>query len=449
MSPAAYPMVVMNARLVFLTEIAMLGISLATFTPAMAQAPANGDAFGRESLSAGLVVPETQRHASPEPRHPFDQSAHVVRQLNGEKRPIVRSAEIQWISKPWTAEGSSIPYLAYMSEKDRVLMLMGCQKAAFSAIVTSDDHGKTWSPRRWMSVDAAGQPNINGALALTYLGEGKLVAFSADSRLRWLSPDYGQTWERSASTVPGEVAYLWDPFLVVESPGGKGPRLVQTCWRPTGVPDGSAAGPHYQGYARSSLDMGQTWTDEIKVPRWLGVNEVALIRARNGDWVAACRTDNPKQYAHLTSDHYCGLGVSISKDQGQTWSDVKILYEWGRHHPSMVLMPDGSIVMSYVVRLGYPNTVDGYPCYGVEAVVSRDHGQTWDLPHRYVLATWSGSIRVGQPNAWFCTVQSTSSVSLPDGTILTAFGTGFSNTSQSTWCKLDVALVRWRATGDL
>jgi hypothetical protein len=438
----------MKARLAFFTfsyGIALLAISLAVSAPAVAQDPANGDVLGRESVSASFDALEKQQS---KPRHPFDQPRHVVYQLNGEKGPIVQQAEMHWISKPWTAEGASVPFMVFMPEKNRVLMLMGCQKAAFSAIVTSDDYGKMWSPRRWLSVDSAGQPNANGALSLTYLGQGRLAAFSADSKLRWLSSDYGQTWARSVSTVPGGAAYIWDPFLVVESPGDKIPRLVQTCWRPTGVADGSPAGPHYQCYTRSSLDAGQTWTGEIKVPQWLGVNETAILRASNGDWVAACRTDNPKQFAHLTSDHYCGLGVSISQDQGRTWSDVKILYEWGRHHPSMILLPDGTIVMSYVVRLGYPRTAEGFPQYGVEAVTSRDHGRTWDLQHRYVLAMWAGNMKDGQPNAWFCTVQSTSSVSLPDGTILTAFGTGFSNTSQSTWCKLDIALVRWRMMGD-
>jgi hypothetical protein len=323
-------------------------------------------------------------------------------------------------------------------------MVVGCRMVQFSAIVTSDDHGKTWSPRRWMRVDNSGQPNANGAFSLTYLGQGKLVAFCADSTFRWISSDYGQTWEGSASKIPGKVAYLWDPMLAVQNPDDKATRLVQACWRPTGVPDGSDAGPHYQAYTRSSRDLGQTWTDEVKVPQWIGVSETNMIVAKNGDWVAACRTDNPKPYAREMSDHYCGLGVSISKDQGRTWSKVKILYEWGRHHPSMVVLPDGRIVMSYVVRLGYPQTAEGYPQFGVEAVVSSDNAQTWELQHRYVLATWAGTMKHGQPNAWFCTVQSTSSVVVPDGTILTAFGTGFNNTPEAKSITLDVAVVNWR-----
>ena len=226
--------------------------------------------------------------------------------------------------------------------------------------------------------------------------------------------------------------------------GAKGQiaRVVQGCWTPTGVPWGSPDGYYSQAYFRASADEGQTWSEAVKVPQWQGVNEVSMIVARNGDWVAACRTDYPQRFARHQFDHYGGLGVSISKDQGRTWSDLKRLYEWGRHHPSMVLLPGGKILMTYVVRLGYPNNALGFPQFGVEAVISRDHGKTWDINHRYVLATWSGNLK--DERSWFCSVQSTSTVLLPDNTLLTAFGTGFSNDAYANRCKMDVALVKWR-----
>jgi hypothetical protein len=39
--------------------------------------------------------------------------------------------------------------------------------------------------------------------------------------------------------------------------------------------------------------------------------------------------------------------------------------------------------------------------------------------------------------------QTTSTVRLPDGSLLTAFGTGFRNESTQPLCKMDVGLVRW------
>lgn len=122
-------------------------------------------------------------------------------------------------------------------------------------------------------------------------------------------------------------------------------------------------------------------------------------------------------------DSYGGLATSFSTDNGHTWSPLNWLYHWGRHHPCMVIMPNGDIVMSHIVRAGYTDAEDGFLQFGIEALVSRDHGRTWDLDHKYVLATWKGNRN--DSNWWWPNPQSTASVLLPDGWILTAFGTGF------------------------
>ena len=201
-------------------------------------------------------------------------------------------------------------------------------------------------------------------------------------------------------------------------------------------PDG-----HFQGYVRFSTDEGRTWNHEIKVPELYAVNEAALVRARNGDIVAACRTDNPQRFKNEI-DHYGGLGVSLSKDNGSTWSKRNMLFEFGRHHPSMVLLPNGDLVMTYVVRKGYVATPDGFPRFGIEAVVSHDQGQTWDLDHGYLLHAWVG--RRKGPNAWWPSSQATSTILLPAGSLLTAFGSGYRSESGPENRPRDVGLVLWR-----
>ena len=373
--------------------------------------------------------------------HPFDQTNHFVLQLQGENKPNKLPAEIQWISQPWNGENAQMPYLVYLPQKDRLLLLVQCGQPIHSAIITSDDHGRTWSQRHWLSLDAAGHPSGVG-LGLTHLGGGRLLAFPEDLKTLWSSSDYGNSWTQSPAPAAAAERYSWDPVLVAPGAHNQPPRLVQAVWAPTGVPWGSDAAPYSQAYLRTSADDAKTWSAAAKVPPWLGVNEVSLIVAGNGDWIAACRTDYPKRFAHLQFDHYGGLAISVSKDQGKTWSVLKPLFEWGRHHPSLVLLPDKRLLMTYVVRLGYPNNPQGLPQFGVEAIISSDNGQTWDFNHRYVLAVWSGNLK--DERSWFCSVQSTSTVQLPDGTLLTAFGTGFSNTPTATKCKMDVGLVKWR-----
>lgn len=170
-----------------------------------------------------------------------------------------------------------------------------------------------------------------------------------------------------------------------------------------------------------------------------------LARAANGDIVAATRTSNRTGYieAHGTNmpnakkvaydkwrvgtgfDFYCGFGVHISKDNGHTWSPINQLYMHGCFHASPVLMPNNDLVMPHVVRMGYDDTPEGLPQYGIEAVVSHNHGQTWKLDRRYVLDKWRGEwadrpgglVKLMAPNE-------TNTVLLPDGSLITSFERG-------------------------
>ena len=49
-------------------------------------------------------------------------------------------------------------------------------------------------------------------------------------------------------------------------------------------------------------------------------------------------------------------------------------------------------------------------------------------------------------NSWWGLSQTTFTIQLPGGTLLTAFGTGFRNKSAQPLCKMDVGLVRWRVS---
>jgi hypothetical protein len=121
---------------------------------------------------------------------------------------------------------------------------------------------------------------------------------------------------------------------------------------------------------------------------------------------------------------------------------MQVLYELGRHHPSMVLLPDGRIVMTYGARKGNPKTSDGFIQFSIEAVVSRDHGQSWDLDHRHILHRWPATFQ--SATAWRASCQCTSSVLLPTGSILTAFGTGY-RIHPSNPGPRDVGLIQWQA----
>lgn len=368
---------------------------------------------------------------------------HTVQQLG---ETVSLPAELFWVNETWNGENTQMPYLAYLPDKKRLLLLVECRQPIVTAFITSDDFSQTWGERKWLSTDSAGKPNA-AAVGLTYLGNGQLLAYPENVATgQWRSLDYGETWTKAAVQDTVNERNVWDPLLVVPDSQTSVKKLVEASYRPTDKPRGSPARDHSQAYLRSSTDEGRTWSSEVKVPQWLGVNEVSLIVAGNGDWVAACRIDEPPSFSRKPyPDLYSGLAVSVSKDQGKTWSKRNALFDFGRHHPSMVVLSDGRLLMTYVVRAGHPQTDSGFPQYGIEGVISNDHGQTWEVDHRYVLASWVGNIPVdaGPSHGW-CSPQSTSTVLLPDGSILTAFGIGLRNKPGDPVWLMDVALVKWR-----
>jgi hypothetical protein len=348
-------------------------------------------------------------------------SPHIIRHFNGSEDIRYLGSKYQMVSKSWGRQVFG-PAIEYIPEKDRLVMLIYCDRRAdglrHSMLSVSDDRGETWSEPKYIHTDADGLPCGGGGIVLTYLGGGKML-FSAslsDENLTWFSYDYGETWDESRAWEPsadGKILYTWCRAFVDKDPAtGRTERIMIGGYIPRG--DVSCGG------YKISCDEGKTW-DIIEVPGWKGFNEIGFVRAANGDLVAALRTDGPERYRNIF-DHFSGMGISISTDNGYTWSEVKILYDWGRHHTDIVLMPDGTLVLTYVVRLGYPYTDEGYPQWGIEAVTSTDNGRSWDLDHRYILETWAG--QWGGPGAWLAGSQQTSSLLMPDGSIYTVFGTG-------------------------
>lgn len=383
--------------------------------------------------------------------------AHNIEQLFCEATVKQLPAQRQIVTESWNRVVRH-PTLCYMQERDRLLIVVNRDHPEEATLIFSDDHGATWTEPRWAHTDAKGEPDVGFGLAVSYLDGGNLILGSASRR--WFSSDYGGTWGDPIAILPasnGSPWHQWHPYLVDRDPEtGEVIRLAETGYN-SGVgswPDSS------QGFIRFSTDEGKTWSDDIKVPQWHGIGEVGLVRAANGDIVAGCRSGVP-HWCEIEIDHYEGLGVSISKDDGKTWSEVKALYDYGRHHACMVVIPTGEIVMTYVVRRGYPSDVEGFPQFGIEAMVSRDNGQSWDTHHRLVLYRYSGTMKAIDPDPsciessmWSSSTpnapQSTSTVLLPDGSLLTAFGLGYRNAEPfpPVIKKLyDIGLVKWQLPG--
>jgi hypothetical protein len=295
---------------------------------------------------------------------------------------------------------------------------VACEKPM---IAFSRDGGQTWSGFQRIK-GAEGRP-----VMLTYLGKGNLM-FQSDRVmpiLQYSSQDYGRTWDSSPLqlTSTGQTFMPCDSNTWVDRDAhGIAKRIGEIGYVYPGEPS--------VGMLRWSDDGGRTWGKEIVPKEWRwqesykggnytrATSEGSLMRAANGWLVAALRTTPPPLLSALQNGGLDGTGVSISKDDGATWSRVRVLFEAGRHHAHLLRLPDGAIVMTYILRQDVQNGRLASYRRGCAAVVSHDNGLTWDLERHYILDefTYSNGLPLSTATGHLF------STLLDNGSILTCYG---------------------------
>lgn len=148
-----------------------------------------------------------------------------------------------------------------------------------------------------------------------------------------------------------------------------------------------------------------TWDEPRFFPDHWRTSEASVVRAQNGDLVACLRThldDIPSPH-----DGWRAISTTWSSDNGRTWAEPRAFFRFGRVHANMTPLADGRLIMTHAARIG---ELDGRIYRGYEAVVSSDHGRTWDWEGRYIL------YRSNDP-----TMHSPRTVVLNDGRLLTCF----------------------------
>ncbi len=108
-----------------------------------------------------------------------------------------------------------------------------------------------------------------------------------------------------------------------------------------------------------------------------------------------------------------------------------MVFDGGRHHATLMCMPNGDLVMVVIRRVDFRDGKLVSYRRGCDAVVSHDHGETWDVEHMIVL----DDFLFCDDEQWIRGLCGhLSSTLLSDGSILTGYGNDLTGG----------ALIRWR-----
>ncbi len=357
---------------------------------------------------------------------------HWVYQLDGKGGRSARRAQYRFLPQH---EGRSVIAWGLAQMDNGEIAVAGVAGAIRSdsesdqtVVAFSADQGATWS--EYVAVAGCS----SRPMMLAYLGGGVLSFMSSweqSGNYRWYSHDYGRTWSEKAKLPPapdGKAVDCEGNSLLERDKNGTVVMMAET-----GATE--SKGPIFEkpicGCIRWSRDGGRTWENFSWPEAWQwqdtfegerherGVCEGGLVRAANGWIVAALRMDPPIRFARLHYDNFMGTAVSISKDDGKSWSDLNVVFGPGRQHANLLRSPNGDLVMTVIRRLDLRQGELASYRRGCDAVVSRDNGLSWDVDRMYILDDFAA---IG--SKWWYEVKCGHlfSIGLDDGRVLTTFG---------------------------
>ena len=253
-----------------------------------------------------------------------------------------------------------------------------------AALIRSSNEGKTWSEPRHLGIP--GRP-----AQFTCLADGTLIMAAGDALYR--STDRGMIWNRCE--VAWEDFAASDQQLrgygetngVVELPDGT---LFCSCYAHRSPMETVY---DWNAYLIRSTDGGKTWGDATFM---VHTDEISCILLPNGTLMGFARVDT--MYARdiwgitdQTGEGGDTVTIIESEDQGRTWTEPRRIGLGMAQVPAFPLhMPDGRLLLIYGNRQ--------FP-FGSQVIASRDEGRTWDLDHPLILSWFSWDNYGGHPRS--------------------------------------------------
>ena len=253
-----------------------------------------------------------------------------------------------------------------------------------AALMRSSDEGKTWSEPRLLGMP--GRPS-----QFTCLRDGSLIMACGDLMRR--STDEGLTWDEcevawaSFATPEQSARGYGETNGVLAMPDST---LLCSCYAHRHPPETVY---DWNSYLIRSTDGGKSWGDGTFV---VNTDEVSYILLADGKLLGFARLDT--MYARdiwgITGQKGEGgdtLTIVESDDQGRTWTEPRRIGLGKAQVPGFpLLLPDGRLLLIHGNRQ--------FP-FGSQVVASRDGGETWDLDHPLILSWFSWDNYGGHPRS--------------------------------------------------
>ena len=232
-----------------------------------------------------------------------------------------------------------------------------------------------------LAYHAQGSYDENGNFAPNLKNVDMLVTRSHDGGVTWEEPYLLNCEPLRPHSAYGKILTLSDGTLLMPIYG-----------QATSVLDCEADVQSQSGclsYVLRSTDEGLTWCNPSVVGADL--NEAAYLLLPNGELLGVLRSKDSEQSLHACR----------SSDAGYTWTKPQRITEPREHPADLIVLSNDYILLTFGHR---------HPPYGVQGMISRDGGHTWD-EKRLLFCDDRPGTDCGYP----------SSVRLPNGRIITAY----------------------------
>ncbi len=205
---------------------------------------------------------------------------------------------------------------------------------------TSQDRGRTWSGKNYLSESTLGTGYSYDCVRMSYLPDGRLsVVCNRGSRpqegkapqapviVLWLGDAEGTQWEGPFDTpaygiVPDRIVTTRTGRLLLSAhyPDAETGKLAQQLW-----------------YSDDNL---RTWQGPVVVGKdpQLNLCEVSIVQHPQGPLVALMRENSGKGY-----DCY----KAISRDDGESWEPLHTMPLPGCHRPTAGFLQSGNVLVTY------------------------------------------------------------------------------------------------------